>query len=85
MNATKTSLIAAIVGLFGAVTFTAQAQDSAETLHADAPAFEELDTNEDGVIAPDEAKGTWLEGSFTQVDVNRDGYVTKTEYQEAIS
>ncbi len=83
MNAKKTGLIATLVGLFGVLSFAAQAQNASETLQADAPAFEELDKNEDGVIRLDEARGTWLESSFAQVDANQDGYVTRAEYKEA--
>jgi Ca2+-binding EF-hand superfamily protein len=83
MNAKKTGLIAAVVGLFGALAFTVQAQNLSETLQADAPAFEELDKNDDGAITRDEARGTWLEKTFSQVDANQDGYITKTEYKEA--
>ncbi len=85
MNAKKTGLLATMVGLIGALTFTAQAQDMSETVQADGPTFEEIDKNEDGVIGPEEARGTWLEKTFSQVDTNQDGYVTRAEYQEATS
>lgn len=85
MNTKKNGLIAASIGLLSALAFTAHAQQSANELHTDAPAFEELDKDENGGITAEEAQGTWLESSFAQVDVNSDGYVTKTEYEEAIS
>ena len=85
MNLRKTGFIATVVGLFGALTFAAQAQNASETLQADAPAFEELDKNADGAITPDEARQTWLEKEFAKVDTNQDGYVTRTEYKEATS
>lgn len=51
-----------------------------------APAFQEIDRNQDGAITPDEAANTWLAGrSFTQADVNRDGLITQAEYTNATS
>ncbi len=51
--------------------------------HDGAPVFEEIDANADGTISIDESKNTWLAEVFTFVDVNGDGHVTKSEYDEA--
>jgi hypothetical protein len=47
--------------------------------------FEELDANTDGAITEDEAANSWLAGTFSDVDTDQNGYVTKAEYDEAKS
>ena len=85
MNTHKAALIAAAVGLVSVPAFAAELGDTSQARQADVPTFEELDKNEDGVILPEEARGTWLEKAFNEVDTNQDGYVTRAEYQEASS
>ena len=48
-----------------------------------APAFEEIDQNQDGAVTETEAQGSWLAGAFTQVDQNGDGLISKSEYEKA--
>lgn len=51
----------------------------------EAPTFDQIDRNMDGSITTREAEGTWLAGSFAEVDANKDGLVDKQEYNEALS
>lgn len=42
--------------------------------------FKELDTNGDGMVSRDEAKGhRWLEEHFDEIDTNHDGQISKDE------
>src|SRR5262249_23007133 len=46
--------------------------------------FARLDTNKDGKISRDEAKGP-LEKNFDQLDLNKDGFLDKTEVRRALA
>jgi outer membrane protein assembly factor BamB len=50
-----------------------------------APSFEgiaaQTDKNKDGVILPDEAKGTWLESFFKSMDANGDGKIVAEDLE----
>jgi hypothetical protein len=48
------------------------------------PKFEAVDTNQDEVITPSEAEGTWLAQVFGDVDANQDGLINRTEYESAM-
>ncbi len=49
------------------------------------PEFSEVDVNQDGVItkAEAEAGAMWLANNFQQFDLNLDGYINESEYDEA--
>lgn len=49
------------------------------------PSFETVDSNLDGVITPEEAKGSWLASVFADVDTNQDGLVNRNEYETAMT
>lgn len=83
MNIKKLPLATAVIGLFAATAFAAQAQETMQQDSTEVPAFEEIDTNADGAITTSEAGETWLANVFAQVDANGDGYISKSEYSEA--
>jgi hypothetical protein len=89
MKMNATTLIAPLVGLAAAFALAAHAGepevDPAAIESAQAPMFEELDANTDGAITEDEAANSWLAGTFSDVDTDQNGYVTKAEYEEAKS
>ena len=47
-----------------------------------APRVEQLDTNGDGVLLPEEAEGA-LSVEFSEADTNRDGGLSRSEYAAA--
>ncbi len=47
------------------------------------PKFTEVDVNEDGVITKAEASATWLAENFKKYDLNMDGYINESEYNQA--
>ncbi len=64
-------------------TASTQPQQSAEA--AQRPAFDQLDQNHDGKISAAEAKGSWLSQSFAKADSDQDGFVSRDEYEHAVS
>lgn len=63
----------------------AVAGEEETTEQMDKPAFEELDANIDGVISEQEARDTWLAAEFDVVDQDKNGQVSRSEYEEAAS
>jgi EF hand len=56
---------------------------SALALAQDAPSFDNVDTNMDGAISPQEA--SVIEGlDFTAADKNQDGKLDRAEYEAAV-
>lgn len=49
------------------------------------PTFDQLDLNDDDKISPVEAEDSWLSEAFATVDLDHDGFVNRSEYEEAIS
>jgi hypothetical protein len=47
--------------------------------------FKALDTNRDGFVSREEAKGSTFEGSFNALDKDRDGRLSQSEYAAAIT
>jgi EF hand len=47
--------------------------------------FKALDTNRDGFISREEAKGSTFEGSFNALDKDRDGRLSQSEYAAGIA
>ena len=47
-----------------------------------APPFEQLDTNRDGVLLPEEAEGA-ISVEFSEADTNGDGGLSRSEYAAA--
>jgi hypothetical protein len=83
---TITSSLAVALAAFAFNAFGGESADSEKPeVPADAPAFEELDTNLDGVITPTEAAESWLAAVFADIDQNQDGVVNRSEYASAIS
>ena len=67
----KKTLAAIILAVFTGAAFAAP------------PAFEDVDTNSDGMISPQEA--TVVEGlDFQTADANQDGSLDQDEYEAAI-
>lgn len=76
---------AVLLSLFGASIFAISSGAEDMNKQNKQVTFEELDANDDGLISLDESKYTWLANDFHRVDTDRDGYVTKSEYQDATS
>ena len=56
-----------------------------KTQETEKPSFDSVDANLDGVITPAEAEDTWLAVWFSEVDINQDGLVNRSEYESALS
>ncbi|WP_417227085.1 hypothetical protein [Amphritea sp.] len=57
---------------------------SATAFAVEMPEFKAVDSNADGVISQEEAKGVeGLEAVFMAADVNKDGQLDELEYTEA--
>jgi hypothetical protein len=73
-------LVATAAALALALAGTAYAQEE----EMEAPSFEDVDTNENGVISESEA--ALVPGlDFATADLNGDGVLSRTEYDEAMS
>jgi hypothetical protein len=73
-------LVATGAALALALAGTAYAQEE----EMEAPSFEDVDTNENGVISESEA--ALVPGlDFATADLNGDGVLSRTEYDEAMS
>ncbi len=58
----------------------AAAPSATAPMHHHGGGFKKLDTNGDGMVSRDEAKGhRWLEEHFDEIDANHDGKVTEDE------
>ncbi|RAA14740.1 EF-hand domain-containing protein [Ralstonia pseudosolanacearum] len=58
----------------------APAPSAAAPMHHHGSGFKKLDTNGDGMVSRDEAKGhRWLEDHFDEIDTNHDGQISKDE------
>ena len=86
MTLIKTAFAALFaVGLVWFVTTTlAHATEEGTAEDPAKPKFEAVDTNQDEVITPSEAQGTWLAQVFGDVDANQDGLINRNEYESAI-
>lgn len=50
-----------------------------------APAFSQLDTDNDGLISEEDAQGSeWVADNFDQADANADGYINRSEYDSLL-
>jgi hypothetical protein len=67
------------------LTLTGYATGPADSATTAKPNFEAVDANQDGLITPTEAEGTWLADAFADVDANQDGIVNRNEYETANS
>ena len=83
MNRRKIALLLTAAGLSTTLAIAVQAQEDEVGKIAKKPAFEEIDKNADGAITAKEAEASWLAESFLQVDVDKDGSVSKEEYEKA--
>lgn len=80
----KLSLIA--MGFACATTVSANSSDTSRPERGQPPsveqAFEMMDSDKDNQLSQSEVKGP-LARHFSQVDSNNDGYITKTELENA--
>ena len=87
MKIRKPAYLAALASILTAFAFNAQAEGETPEKTTDVSAFEEIDTNADGMISATEAqeKDAWVAGNFKTIDSNRDGYISKDELTKAAS
>jgi hypothetical protein len=76
--------VASAVVLVAGFIIAGFAQNADESEPMDKPTFESLDKDSNGAISRMEAADSWLEASFASVDTNRDGNVSKDEYNLAV-
>lgn len=82
MRANRNMLIAAtIAGVLATLSVSMRAQESAEDSVAVTPPFEDIDQDGSGTISSSEAEASWLEEAFAQVDLDRDGTISRLEYE----
>jgi len=90
MNIRKPAYLAMVTGLATAFAYSAYAGDTMSQSEDQKPtesAFSQIDENQDGSITPQEAndKNSWLAQNFNAVDANKDGRISKAEYDQAVS
>lgn len=74
------TVLAVVLAAFAAGPVLA-AGTSEQSSNMQMPTFEQLDTNHDGVISPDEAKAApELEQNWQAADTNKDGSVDQSEF-----
>jgi Ca2+-binding EF-hand superfamily protein len=81
MSIRKPAWLALLASILAAFAFNVQAEGENPEKATDVAAFEEIDTNADGMISAAEAqeKDSWVAGNFKTIDSNRDGYISKDE------
>ena len=81
MNIRKPAWLALSASILAALAFNTKAEGEKPEKATDVAAFEEIDTNADGLISIAEAqeKDAWVAGNFKTIDSNRDGYISKDE------
>jgi len=79
----KTGLIAAVCCL-GFLSANAQSDQKRERKEPPtyAELIKEMDTNDDGKLSEDEAKGP-LKKRFSKIDTDEDGFITEEEFKNA--
>lgn len=87
MNITKKGLLISAAAFASSIALAGQApeQDPSVEMPSEAPEFEQIDANADGLITITEAQDTWLAENFEQADADQDGAVTRTEYDNVKS
>lgn len=87
MKVTKKGLLISAAAFASSIALAGQApeQDPSVEMPSEAPAFEQIDANADGLITITEAQDTWLAENFELADADRDGAVTKAEYDNVKS
>ena len=86
MNIVKPAYLAAVVGFLGAVAVNARAEEKMSEQKPEKSAFSQIDADGDGIISTREAneKNSWLARNFKAIDTDRDGRISKTEYERAL-
>lgn len=87
MNSRKPAYLASLASILAVFALNAQAGNEGMEKTAEVAAFEEIDVNADGVITATEAqqKDTWVASNFATIDSDQDGYISKQEFEEALS